>query len=116
MRHLFSVSLWVAILTCLFLPSPSSADDWNRETTAIFNQPVRIPGQVLPAGIYVFKLADISGERSVVQIWNADRTVLHATVFGWPDYLRKAPTENRFLFEEREKGAPGTAQSLVLSR
>jgi hypothetical protein len=38
--------------------------------------------------------------------WNADQTVLYATLLAWPDYMREAPAENRFVFEEREKGAP----------
>jgi hypothetical protein len=106
MRH---TSWWVVLLITVFillLPSTSTADEWNRATTAIFNNPVQIPGQVLPAGIYVFKLAEISGERNVVQIWNADQTVLIASVIGWPDYVREAPAENRFVFEGREKGEP----------
>lgn len=107
MRHFISFGLLaVAVLACLLFPTPSSADDWNRATTAIFNHSVRIPGQVLPAGIYVFRLAEISGERNIVQVWNADQTVLLATLFGWPDYLREAPAENRFVLEEGEKGAP----------
>jgi len=60
----------------------------------------------LPAGIYVFKIADISGERNVVQIWNADETVLCATIMGWPDYLTEGPSTNLFIFEEQGKGLP----------
>jgi hypothetical protein len=100
------LSILLILTACLLLPPAAGADEWNRATTAIFNHPVEIPGQILPAGIYVFRLADISGERNVVQIWNAEQTVLVATVFAWPDYRRDAPEENQFVFEERKKGAP----------
>jgi hypothetical protein len=93
-------------LVVLLLPIVASADDWNRATTAIFNQPVQVPGKVLPAGIYIFKLAEISGERNVVQIWNVDETVLVATLMGWPEYLPNAPSENGFVLEEQGKGKP----------
>ena len=104
-------------LICLLLvglllaPATLRASEWNRATTAIFNHPVQIPGQVLPAGIYVFKIADISGERNVIQIWNADETVLCATVMGWPEYLRERPSKSSFVFEEREKGQPVALKS-----
>jgi hypothetical protein len=80
-------------------------------TTAIFNHPVQIPGKVLPAGIYVFKLADISGERNVVQVWNADQTELIATVIGFPEYLDTAPATDLFIFEEQSKGLPPLLKS-----
>jgi len=105
MRFLISASLLVIFIS-LLLPATATADDWNRATTAIFNNPVRIPGQVLPPGIYVFKLAQIWGDRNVIQIWNADETVLCAQIFGWPDYLRKAPEGSHFVFDEGGKGAP----------
>lgn len=107
MRRRRLITLMIIMgLALLLLASTVFAGDWNRATTAIFNRPVQIPGQVLPAGIYVFKIADIPGERNVVQIWNADETVLVATVMGWPEYSRQTPSRNVFVLEEREKGAP----------
>src|SRR5262245_55186833 len=95
--------LLITMSLALLLVSTEFASDWNRATTAIFNQPVQIPGQILPAGIYIFKIADLSGERNVVQIWNADETVLVATVMGWPEYSRQTLSKNVFVLEEREK-------------
>jgi hypothetical protein len=105
-RVRFITLLLMTILFVFLLSATVFAGDWNRAATAIFNRPVQIPGKVLPPGIYVFKIADISGERNVVQIWNADETVLVATVMGWPEYSRRAPERNVFVFEEREKGSP----------
>jgi hypothetical protein len=93
-------------MSLFLLPSISTANDWNRLTTTVFNRPVQIPGQVLPAGIYVFKLADFSGDHNIVQIWDADQTVLLATVLGFPEYLSTGPSEDLFIFEERSEGAP----------
>jgi hypothetical protein len=38
------------------------ADTWDQRTTFTFSDPVEIPGQVLEAGTYVFKLADSASE------------------------------------------------------
>jgi hypothetical protein len=112
MRRILQYSLPVILgMSLAIWPSISNADEWNRLTTAVFNHPVQIPGKVLSAGIYVFKLADISGERNVVQVWNADQTELVATVMGFPEYLDTAPPTNLFIFEEQGKGLPPLLKS-----
>ncbi|HUN60448.1 MAG TPA: hypothetical protein VMU53_00575 [Candidatus Sulfotelmatobacter sp.] len=45
-----------------------------------FDQDVEIPGQVLPAGTYVFKLLRSNADRSVVQVWTAHERELVATL------------------------------------
>lgn len=47
-------------------------------TKITFDQPVQIPGMVLPAGTYVFALGDSGGDPKIVQIFSADRTHLYA--------------------------------------
>jgi len=66
---------------------------------------------VLEPGIYVFKLPEVTGNHNIVQIWNADQTVLYATVLCWTEYWFEPPRDNVFVFEEREKGAPMALQS-----
>jgi len=56
------------------------ADESNQATTITFNQPVQIPGQLLPAGTYVFRLANNDSSHNVVQILNSDRTHVLATL------------------------------------
>lgn len=104
------VPLIVLVAITAVFTAPAGAGDWNKATTAIFNQPVQIPGQVLPPGIYVFKLAEMT-DRNVVQIWNAEETQLVATLLGWPEYLRTTPQENTFVLERRELGEPAILKS-----
>jgi hypothetical protein len=40
------------------------ADAWDQKTVFTFSAPVEVPGQLLPAGTYVFKLADSSSDRT----------------------------------------------------
>ena len=103
MRYIPAILL-VALCMFLFNPSSATADDWNRQSTAIFHRPVQIPGQVLSPGVYVFKLAEVTGDRNVVQIWNADESKLIATVIGYPEYVRRAPRKDVFNFSRAGHG------------
>jgi len=89
-----------------WLTPSARADEWNKQTILTFNEPVEIPGQVLPAGSYVFKLLDSPSDRNVVQIFNEDQTHLITTVMAMPNY-RTEPTGNTVVtFEERPAGSP----------
>lgn len=71
-------SALVAVLLALSLSPSVKADDWDKKTVVTFDQDVEIPGQVLPAGTYVFKLLRSSSERFVVQIWSQGESQLLA--------------------------------------
>jgi len=82
------------------------ADEWNKKTTMTFNQPVELPGIVLPAGTYVFKLLDSTSDRHIVQVFNADETKIFATILAIPDY-RLTPTDKTVVhFTERPRNTP----------
>lgn len=82
------------------------ADQWNQKTTITFSGPVEIPGQVLPAGTYVFKLADSSANRQIVQVFNKEENHVYGTFLTIPDY-RLRPTEQTLIrFHERPAGQP----------
>src|SRR5260370_27010628 len=74
------IAVGLIIAFALFFELAAHADESDRATTITFSQSVRIPGQVLPAGAYMFKLVDGDSNQNVVQIFNADRTVLYATL------------------------------------
>ena len=88
-----------------FLPS-LRADEWNKKTVVTFNEPVEIPGQVLPAGTYVFKLADTTADRYVVQIFNERQDHIYATLLAVPDYRMEPRGKTVIHFEERASNAP----------
>jgi hypothetical protein len=71
-----------------------------------FSGPVQIPGATLPAGSYVFKLADIPGNRHVVQVFDKDEKKVFTTVLAVPNQ-RMDPTDKPIvLFSERASGSP----------
>ena len=69
-----------AILLSLSVGSRAKGDDWDKKTIVTFDQDVEIPGQVLPAGTYVFKLFRSNSERFIVQVWDQDESRLPATL------------------------------------
>jgi hypothetical protein len=75
----------------LFYVLAAHADESDQVTTFTFNQPVQILGQLLPAGTYVFKLANRDSVQEVVQIFNSDQTHLYATLETIPTD-REEPT------------------------
>jgi hypothetical protein len=80
MRKAF-LPLTVAVVFFALSFSPVAvADNWDKKTIVTFVQDVEIPGQVLPAGTYVFKLLRSNSDRSVVQVWTAREKQLLATL------------------------------------
>jgi hypothetical protein len=71
---------FAAILLALSLSSRTKADDWDKKTTVAFDQDVEIPGQVLSAGTYVFKLFRSNSDRFIVQVWDGSESQLLATL------------------------------------
>jgi hypothetical protein len=84
----------------------AKADEWNHETTVTLIGPVEVPGRVLPAGEYVFKLADSQTNRNIVQILNEDQSQIITTVLTVPAQ-RTEPTFNIVMtLQERSNGSP----------
>jgi hypothetical protein len=85
---------------------PAAADDWNKKTTVTFSAPVELPGVVLPAGTYVFKLLDLASERHIVRVTNVAEDKIFATILAIPNW-RLTPTENTVMpFGERPRNNP----------
>jgi hypothetical protein len=69
-----------ALLIALFLCPSLKADPSDKKTIVTFDQDVEIPGQVLPAGTYVFKLFHSDSDRFIVQVWTEGESQLLATL------------------------------------
>jgi hypothetical protein len=73
------IAVGLIIALSLFFGLAAHADEADESTTITFSQPIQIPGRVLPAGTYVFKLAS-TYDLNLVQVFNADRAVLYANL------------------------------------
>ena len=89
-RFLLSAALTIISFTI----TPAIADEWNKETRFQFSAPVEVPGKVLEAGKYVFRLADVGADRNVVQIFSEDDKGIQrlvTTILAVPDYRLNTP-------------------------
>jgi hypothetical protein len=98
--------LAMAFFATILLPLSAKADEWNKKTILTFSAPVELPGVALPAGTYVFKLADSLGDRNIVQVFNKDESHLYATILAIPDYRVEPKDKTVITFEERPSGTP----------
>ena len=94
-----------AAFTMMFAPG-ARADQWDKKTILTFSGPVQLPNVTLPAGSYVFKLADISGNRHVVQVFDKGEKKIFATMLAVPNERIEASDKPIVLFSERASGSP----------
>jgi hypothetical protein len=109
-RILQLTAISLLLLGVLLAPN-ARADEWDKTTIFTFSEPIQVPGAVLPAGTYVFKLMDIQGERSIVQIFDAEQSHLFATILTIPEYRTEASDKTILTLEERSANQPKALQS-----
>jgi len=94
-----------AAITVMLAPA-ARADEWNKKTILTFSGAVQVPGATLPAGSYVFKLADIPGNRHVVQVFDKDEKKIYTTILAIPNDRLEPTDKPVVLFSERASGSP----------
>src|SRR5687768_12090720 len=111
-------SIRKAALACvtgalLTLPISAAAQGLpNQDTFFTFSQAVELPNTTLPAGKYLFQLADSPSNRHIVKVMSADRKQIHATLLAIPYYTNERPTdEPQVRFMETPAQASGAAGS-----
>jgi hypothetical protein len=82
------------------------ADESDQKTIVTFSEPVEVPGQVLAAGTYVFKLADSASDRDLVQVYNKNENHFYGTFLAIPDSRLKPTGKTVITFDERPSGSP----------
>jgi len=102
-----------AVLLALLLPVKARADEWDKKTVVTFDQDVQIPGQVLPAGTYVFKLFGSNSDRYIVQVWTEGESQLVATLVTAGDSYPNPSGKAYFVLDVTgtEEGYPPVVSS-----
>jgi len=103
-RKMFTGMICLMLFGTLLVPN-GRADASDRKTIVTVNQPIQVPGKVLPAGTYVFKLLN-SNDLTLVAIYNADEMHLITTLRGISDSRMQTPDKTILQFEERPSGQP----------
>jgi hypothetical protein len=104
-RKMLTGTIGLMLLGASFFVPRGRADEWDKKTIVTTKEAIQVPGKVLPAGTYVFKLLN-TNDRTLVGIYNADDTHLITTVQGISDSRRETPDNAILQFEERPSGQP----------
>ena len=78
--RIFGLACAVAVFVCL-MAATASAQPLDKRTVFTFSGPIALPGVTLPAGQYLFRLADPQSSAKVVQVLNADGTKSYGLFF-----------------------------------
>jgi hypothetical protein len=98
------IAVGLIIAFTLFFELAAHADEADQATTFTFSQSVQIPGKVLPAGTYLFEIANHGAEPNVVQIFSADRTVLYGTFLTIATERQEPAGDTTVTLAEPESG------------
>ena len=97
--------LTLAVLT-LSIGGRAEAQPADYRTYFTFSAPVTLPGITLPAGKYVFRLADPDSSRKVINVLSADGKKSLAMLHTIPNRAMKAPKDAEIRFMETSAKVP----------
>ena len=83
----------------------------DKRTLFTFSGPVAMPGVTLPAGQYLFRLADPNTSANVVQVLSADGTKPYGMFFSLPSERFEAASKPEVRFMETAKGMPAAIKT-----
>ena len=104
--HKTYIVVGLIIAFTAFFELTAHASESDQATTLTFNQPIQIPGQILPAGTYYFQLLDTISDRNVVQIFNSERTQIYATLLTVSAERSKPAEDTTITLAEQGAGKP----------
>jgi LPXTG-motif cell wall-anchored protein len=82
----------------------------DQRTYFTFSQPVTLPGVTLPAGTYLFRVADPTGSRKVVQVLSEDGKNAYAMLLSIAVQRPDVPDEPEVHFMETPASTPAAVK------
>jgi LPXTG-motif cell wall-anchored protein len=87
-------------------PAQASAQTSDKRTIFTFSGPVDMPGVALPAGRYVFRLANPDTSRNVIQVASADGKRVFGMFHSYPAERNTVANDAEVRFLEASAGTP----------
>ena len=110
LRNALRSACAVALLAC-FIEGAASAQTVDKRTVFTFSGPVALPGVTLPAGQYLFRLADPASSRKVVQVLSADGKTPYGMFFSLPAERFEPASTPEVQFMETASGMPAAIKA-----
>lgn len=104
LKRIVTTSVLVVLVN--LMASGADAFTSDKRTYFTFNQSVALPGVTLPAGTYMFRLADPDTSRRVIQVSDKNGTQSYALLLTMPAYRNEAAKDSEIRFLETPAGAP----------
>ena len=92
----------VMVMFVMLTPIPAQASGLDSGTAVTFDQPVEIPGKVLPAGTYAF----VQEGSAIVRVWDKDQTHLIATLMTNSAEQQQFEPRQEFEFDSQDTSKP----------
>ena len=92
----------VMVMFVMLTPIPAQASGLDSGTAVTFDQPVEIPGKVLPAGTYAF----VQEGPAIVRVWDKDQTHLIATLVTNSAEQQQFEPRQEFEFDSQDTSKP----------
>jgi hypothetical protein len=108
--RVFGLACAVTVFVCL-MAAPVSAQPLDKRTLFTFSGPVALPGVTLPAGQYLFRLADPNSSSKVVQVLNADGTKPYGLFFTIAAERLEPASSPEVRFMETASGMPAAIRT-----
>src|SRR5688572_23795155 len=110
LRHVVILACAVVLLACV-IATPSNAQTLDKRTLFTFSGPVSMPGVTLPAGKYLFRLANPDSGRNVVQVLNAEGTKPYGMFFAMRAERFDPASTPEVRFMETAAGTPAAIKT-----
>jgi len=101
-----AVALFICLSAAQALAQPS-----DKRTRFTFSGPVALPGVTLPAGQYLFRIADPTSSMRVIQVLNGDGTKPYGLFFAIPAERPQASATPEVRFMETAEGMPSAIRT-----
>lgn len=108
--RVFGLACAVAVFVCL-MAAPVAAQPLDKRTLFTFSGPVTLPGVTLPAGQYLFRLADPNSSSKVVQVLNAEGTKPYGLFFTIAAERPEPAASPEVRFMETASGTPAAIRT-----
>lgn len=108
-RRFLTVACGLGVFVMLAAAALAQPND--KRTVFTFNRPISLPGVTLPAGQYVFQLADSDTNRKVIHVSSLDGKKHYAMLFSISDERIKASSNPEVRFMETAKGQPSAVKA-----
>jgi hypothetical protein len=97
--------LMLAVLT-FGISGRAEAQPADYRTYFTFSGPVTLPGLTLPAGTYIFRLADPNSSRKIINVLSEDGKRSLAMLHTIPNQVPRAPQDSEIRFMETDAQLP----------